>query len=463
MNSQKIRPKALSKSKQSINSNINKKKEKNKQVKSSKKKINIKTTTSDIKPKNINNISKTFKSQQIKNEEEKSIKQSQDIFNSKILTTDLDFSRNIISEKKVKNSISRLIDTSENLLEQQNSILLETDKLIQNIEVNEHEINKIQKKDIMPNFSGSINEYTENLDIVLSKLKKNTKDMEFSNKIKEENNNLKYRMQMLSIDKSDDFRNMETELNSIKTVYSNEMNGMLNYLNELGMDNLSIERFSPSNLTSDKIINFFNLLKRTIKQLKDDTIEKEEQIKMIKKYKDNNNELELKLFNKTGNKNIINNDFEKPNTLKSFSTLNNNIFSQNINQNILSNNNNSIFNNERIKKIEDLCLQHNYEDDNSIIINNKKTYEINNNGYDDNNKKSQSYMDNFQRSKNMVNNESNISGLGIQLEHNYTDSYFYQNMKDSYFKNNNNDNVNLDNINIDSKENISQINRDNKQ
>lgn len=47
--------------------------------------------------------------------------------------------------KKVKNSIKRLIDTSESLLEEQNNILSQTDKLIQNIEVNEHEINKIQK------------------------------------------------------------------------------------------------------------------------------------------------------------------------------------------------------------------------------------------------------------------------------------------------------------------------------
>ena len=456
MNTQKIRPKALSKPKQSINTS-KKKKEKNKPLKSSKKKINIKTTISDIKPKNNKTISKKFKSQ-IKDEEEKSIKQSQDIFNSKILTTDIDFSRNIISEKKVKNSIKRLIDTSENLLEQQNNILLETDKLIQNIEVNEHEINKIQKKDIMPNFTQNINEYIENLDIVLSKLKKNTTEIEFSNKIKEENNNLKYRMQLLSIDKSDDFRNLETELNSIKTVYSNEMNGMLNFLNELGIDNLPIEHFAPNNLTSDKIINFFNLLKRTIRQLKDDSSEKEEKIKMINKYKDNNNKLEQKLFNKieNKNKNNINNDFNKYDTLNSINTLNkNNIFSQNINQNILSNNNNSVINNERIKKIEDLCLQHNYEDDNSII-NNRKTYEINNNCnnyYDDNNKKSQSYMDNFQRSKNIniTNNESNISGLGIQLEHNYTDSYFYQNMKDFYSKNKQNDNENIDKINMDSK------------
>ena len=89
-------------------------------------------------------------------------------------------------------------------------------------------------------------------------------------------------------------------------------------------------------------------------------------------------------------------------------------------------------------------------------IYNKKTYEIDNNiRCEDDNKKNQSYMDNFQRSKNMVNNESNTSGLGIQLEHNYTDSYFYQNMKESYSNINNKNN---DIIKRDEKDNFSEIN-----
>ena len=137
------------------------------------------------------------------------------------------------------------------MLEEQNNILLETDKLIQNIEVNEHEINKIQKRGKELNFPGCVNDYTEKLNNVLSKLKKNTQEMEVSNKIKEENNNLKYKIQILSIDKNDDFRNIETELNSIKTVYSNEMNIMLRFLNELGFDNIPIEHIAPSNLTTD--------------------------------------------------------------------------------------------------------------------------------------------------------------------------------------------------------------------
>ena len=461
---EKQRP--LSKSKQLINTNIYnyQSREKNKLSKSRKKQPVNKTTSPDVKQKKFLKGSKTFKSK-LKDEEEKNLKQSQETLNSKILNTEVDYSRNLISEKKVKNSIKRLIDTSQTLLEQQNNILLESDKLIQNIEVNEHEINKIQKKENMSNFTNYINDYTENLDSVLSKLKKNTKDLELSNKIKEENNNLKYRIQMLSIDKNDDYRNVETELSSIKTVYTNEINSMLRYMNELGFDNIPIEHIAPNNLTTDKITNFFSLVKRIMKQLKDDVKEKDEQIKMINKYKDNKDnidKIEQKLLNNTEYKAKINNEYSKYNTQNSFNTLNNNerLLNTINSNNIMNSNNNSSnniinkrINNDRIKKIEDLCLQHNYEDENkNSEINNKNTYQIISN---QDAQKSQSYFDNFQRSKNMTNNESNIS-LGVQLEHNYTDSYFYQNMKDSLSNINKNSN-NIENIKGDSNNNIKNI------
>ena len=457
---EKSRPLSKSRLFVSTKSNTIQNKEKNKLTKSNKKPLTNKSTSPDVKHKKFLQGSKTFKSA-VKSEEEKNLKQSQETLKTNILNTEVDYSRNLISEKKVKNSIKRLIDTSQTLLDQQNDILLEADKLMQNIEVNEHEINKISKKDNMTNFSGYINDYTENLESVLTKLKKNTKDLELSNKIKEENNNLKYRIQMLSIDKNDDYRNVETELNSIKTVYSNEINSMLNYLIELGFDDIPIEHIAPSTLTTDKIINFFNLMKRTMKQLKDDSKEKDEQIKMTKKYKNstdinkNNDNLEQKLYSNIKN----NSEYSKYNTQNSFNTLNNNRLFSTINSN-----NNKSSNNDRIKKIEDLCLQHNYEDDmnNSGINNkNKNTYQMVSNQDE---QKGQSYMDNFQRSKNMVNNDSNIS-LGIQLEHNYTDSYFYQNMKDSYSNVNNKNNNNIDdnlkdsNNNIVIKDYISQINK----
>ena len=444
--------KGASKTKQTIKSyNYNpKNKEANKLSKSSTKKIVNKSTSFDIKKNKSITGSTKFKSQIITDEEEKNLRISQDTINSKILKTDIDYSRNLISEKKVKNSIKRLIDTSQNLLKEQNNILIEANKLMQNIEVNEHEINKIQKRENLSNFSGSINEYTENLDLVLSKLKKNAKDIENLNKIKEDNNNLKYRMQILSIDKNDDYRKTETELNSIKNVYSNQINDMLRFLIELGFDNMPIDQIAPSNLNTDKIINFFNLIKRTMKNLKDDNMQKEEQIKRMNKYKqmdDNiNTNIENKLFNNTEYINKTNKEFPKYNTQKSLNTLNNNkLYNTTNNINTLKN--------DRIKKIEDLCLQHNYEDDNkNPDINIRNTYQLNSN-QNETNERGQSYIDVFQRSKNMNNNDNSLSG--IQLDHNYTDSYFYQNtyLKDSYFNDNSNINKN-ENIKLNSDNNI---------
>ena len=364
--------------------------------------------------------------QKIKIEEEKNFKENQESI--KRYRTNINYSMNLVNEKK-KNSLNRLIDTSMNLLEQQNDILKQANSLMQNIEINNHEISKIKKKEEKQNFCKNIGKYNENLEDILSKLKLNTKEVDYSKRMKEENNNLKYQMQMLSIDKSDDFRNIEAELNSLKNLYTNEMNSMLRYLYELGIDNVSLSsgNIKSENLNADIIVNFFNLMKNTIKQLKLNNEEKEGQIELLKKIKNVEND-HHKSFDKDNN-------------------TNNNILNLNLNYSSTDNYKNNI-NNNRIKKIEELCLKHTYDIDNIK---------------ENNNIISQSYMDNFKRSKNTFNNELNYnSDLGIQLEHNYTDSYFYPNVKESLSKNKkneeiiNNENNNDDNNNI--KEYISRIN-----
>ena len=366
-----------------------------------------------------NRSNKRYKSKQkIKIEEEKNFKENQD--NIKRYKTHINYSMNLVSEKK-KNSINRLIDTSMNLLEQQNDILKQANSLMQNIEINNHEIGKIKKKEEKQNFTKNIGKYNENLEDILSKLKQNTREVDFSNRMKEENNNLKYQMQMLSIDKSDDFRNIQSELNSLKNIYTNEMNSMLRYLYELGIEDISLSsgNIKSENLTADIIINFFNSMKNTIKQLKLSNEEKEGQIGLLKKIKNVEN--------------------DKPKSSDNDNNIKNNIF--NLNSNC------SNKNNDRIKKIEELCLKHTYDIDNIK---------------ENNNLISQSYLDNFTRSKNTINNELNYnSDLGIQLEHNYTDSYFYPNIKESLSKNKKNDeNINDANNKDDNniKEYISRIN-----
>ena len=366
-----------------------------------------------------NRSNKRYKSKQkIKIEEEKNFKENQD--NIKRYKTHINYSMNLVSEKK-KNSINRLIDTSMNLLEQQNDILKQANSLMQNIEINNHEISKIKKKEEKQNFTKNIGKYNENLEDILSKLKQNTREVDYSNRMKEENNNLKYQMQMLSIDKSDDFRNIQSELNLLKNIYTNEMNSMLRYLYELGIEDISLSsgNIKSENLTADIIINFFNTLKNTIKQLKLSNEEKEGQIELLKKIKNVEN--------------------DKPKSSDNDNNIKNNIF--NLNSNC------SNKNNDRIKKIEELCLKHTYDIDNIK---------------ENNNLISQSYLDNFTRSKNTINNELNYnSDLGIQLEHNYTDSYFYPNIKESLSKNKKNDeNINNENNKDDNniKEYISRIN-----
>ena len=319
-------------------------------------------------------------------EEEKNLKASQEEI--KEYKSGINYSMNFLGEKKINNSINRLIDTSQNLLEKQNDILRQANNLMQNIETNNHEIDKIKKKEGKQNFTKNINIYNKNLEDVLTKLKLNTKELGFSNKMKEENNKLKYKMEMLSIDKNDDFRNMESDLNSLKHIYITEMNSMLRYLYELGLDDISLSQrnINSENLTSEVIINFFNSIKNIIKQLTQSNKEKEGQIELLKK-SNIENKNEIKYNNK--------------NNYKYYEF-------------------NNMINNDRIKKIEELCLKHTYDIDN--IKENKII--------------SQSDFDNFKRSKNT------ISDLGIQLEHNYTDSYFYPNVKESLDNNDNNNNHN---------------------
>ena len=376
-----------------------------------------------------NRLNKRYKSRQkMKIEEEKNLKQFQEIIKDNKTYTG--YSINLVKEKKMKNSINRLIDTSMNLLDQQNDIIKQANNLMQNIEINNYEINKIKKKEEKQNFNKCIGEYNENLENILSKLKINTKEVEYSNKIKEENNNLKYRMQMLSIDKNDDYNNIEYELNSLKKIYTNEINSTLRYLSELGLDNISSSSYniSSENLTTDTIINFFNLIKNIIKQLKLINEEKEGQIELLKKIKTIEN-----------NKNDNNNKMNDYNSMEENKIINNNFLNSNYSS--IENYKNTI-NNDRIKKIEELCLKHTYDIDNIK---------------DNSNIISQSYLDNFKRSKNIVNKElNNNSDLGIELEHNYTDSYFYPNIKDSIPDNKKDNEMNNNENNI--KEYISRIN-----
>ena len=378
----------------------------------------IRTNSSDI------NFRKKYKSRQkIKTEEEKNFKQTQDIKKGK--TNDSNYSSNYLRENKIKikANLNRLVDNSKILLEKQNEILSNTNSLMHNIEINNHEIDKIFKKNSKQNFCKCLEEFNPNLENILSNLKQNTKIVEFSNKIKQENDNLQYKMQILSIDKNDDFRILETKLNSFLNIFTNEMNSMIKFLYELGHENISFENITTENLSTDIIVNYFNMLKKLIKEQKLKIEEKERQIKLLNKLKFSENKQSIDI--KEEEKNCYMND--------------NNDRNHNNNYSSIEYMKNSI-NNDRLKKIEDLCIHNTYDIDN--IKENNNISRIN--------------FDNFQRSKNIINNNelNNNSDLGIQLEHNYTDSYFYPNIKESVPNKKISDEINNNNM----KEYISRIN-----
>ena len=242
-------------------------------------------------------VRSTSKSQKVKKTKKKTIKKQQievvpdtskeinTIQNSTQIpienTTYTDFSDNIINEKRTKDSLRRLLSTSNDLLTQQNAILSQCDELAKTITTNDYEIDKMKVKQEAENFPQIVNTYSANLENILEKLRKHTSDIENSKKLKEENNSLRYKLEMLSIDKSDDYLNIESQLHSVRNVYANEMNSMINFFSELGIDNNPIQKITGSNFSEDKVINFFSLIKTHMKNMKMTMLKQEEQIKFL--------------------------------------------------------------------------------------------------------------------------------------------------------------------------------------
>lgn len=100
--------------------------------------------------------------------------------------------------------------------------------------------------------------------------------------LREENNSLKYKLEILSIDKNDDYLTIESKINSMRNVYTSEINSMINFFNEIGLDN-PLQKINPSNFTEDKVIQFFSLCKKHFKSLKNTIVDQEEKINYLSK------------------------------------------------------------------------------------------------------------------------------------------------------------------------------------
>ena len=173
------------------------------------------------------------------------------------------------NQNNCKRAIDRLIINSQNLLEKQNNILLECDLLTKNAATNDYAIKNLIQNDKAYNNENILEKYNNNVLEILTKLKKNDKDFEINAQLKNENESLRNKLEMANIDKEENFQIVSNELSSLKIVLVNEINHLLNIFKEFGYDNLPQEKMDINNITSQKIADFFQLIIKIVRQMKE--------------------------------------------------------------------------------------------------------------------------------------------------------------------------------------------------
>ena len=373
--------------------------------------LNTKIPNEEIMNLNYNNNSKTLNNSNFnksnKSNNNNDSKVSYNNINNINNYQETDYSNNIINEKKTKDSLKRLISTSHDLLNQQNNILVQCDEFAKNVSLNDFEIERIKMKQETDNFPEVVKNYTKNLGNILEKLRKTSKDIDESRKLREENNSLKYKVQMLSIDKSDDYLNIESQLTSARNIYSNEMNSMINFFHEIGLDNNPIEKVTAMNFSEDKIISFFALVKKHMKDMKNKIDYQDEKIKDLS---NENNKMKQRIDNINMKTESL---FSKNNI--DLNDINNNNF------NINSNNNYNNFNEDNKQFISN----NSYNNiNNNSIPNNYKNYEETKKIFPDSN------FDNIQSSNNNLQINSNYNpNSKINNQDQFTYNYNYNPIK----------------------------------
>ena len=205
------------------------------------------------------------------------------------------FINNNLNPQLLYKTIDRLLYTSTNLIEKQNNVLSECDRLSKNAAMNELKIKNLENN----NFQNIFGNQSDKFSNIVEKIKKESNESKLSRELKEENSTLRSKLQLINIDQGNNARLFETQLHSFKTICMNEINTTINYLNEVGFSDLPFNKTNSENLTIDKLQKFFDMLRKIIKQMKDVIIDKENTISQLsinKKLSDNNSVI---------NKNII--------------------------------------------------------------------------------------------------------------------------------------------------------------
>ena len=322
-----------------------------------------------------------------------------------------------------KITLDRLMSTSYNLLEKQNNILTECDILAKNVAMNDYAIQTINKTEIERkfNFKEILDNHTYSINTLFSKLKKNKTNFEINEELKKENNILKNKLEMMNISQEDNIKLKDSEISTLKIVLVSEINHILSFLEEIGYDKIPINKMEISDVTSQKITNFFELILKIIKQMKE-LIQKNEEI--ISKMK-----IEQNIIIDNKNENINNKSFERMsldyrssnNVFKNYNfSFNNSNQKKKFN---ISFRNNSIIN----KNFKNTSVESSYKNNNIQInndFNNNKKNGMKNNEYTSNQNSEfgiNNKIDNNDKYK--INSEENKDN------HMNTDSYFYNKEK----------------------------------
>ena len=326
-----------------------------------------------------------------------------------------------------KKTLDRLLYTSNNLLEKQNNILKDCDILAKNVAMNDYTIKTITTNGNKSNFYNNIDNYSNNIFSLFSQLKKNKNNSQTKEELTNENNYLKKKLEMLNITQEDNIKQKDGEITNLKIILVSEINHIINFLQEIGYDNIPLNKIEISEITSQKLTNFFELIIKIIKQMKE-LIQKKDSI--ISKISIENNTL----------RDYKNEDFNN----KSFEKLSIDFNNHNLG---LKNYNFSVKNSNQKKKFNisfrNYVINNNKNDiDNIASIeynNNKSSIQLGNELINDKNKENNNNNDiGTNKEGNFVINDKmkNNSGINVDIMKDINrknDEYIYNKEKSNIY------------------------------
>jgi hypothetical protein len=182
-----------------------------------------------------------------------------------------DLSRNeIVNITPNINGINRVLNNSEEIINEQRKILEKFSEVNSKLANSEFDVQRLSSKLENDDLSLFNDKYSDCLRQVIAKLKSHNEELEEIKcknlyikilfiiiililifiyiciydilAIKEENKNLKYKLELWSIDKNDSQLSAEVKFNSVKNFLTNEMNTFNEFIIDLGYDSLSSEK-----------------------------------------------------------------------------------------------------------------------------------------------------------------------------------------------------------------------------